>query len=306
MASATATSAVTPSVDAGGCEFCGLPIPTDWTHCPHCGRPQLFPNVRLADRNEERTALLQRYNEAIVSADHRGCRSLVEAFQTKVLSSHAVMVCAATKLLPIVTSIVDIYATFHDLESLRIKRPPKPGGVDWNAARPKAEIDLLGSKKLIEHLHYANLSINDEGLSNYGDCTVVLRDAMISHRASIFQENTGMFFSKRPGTPPLGYRSTWQERDKLSVAKLCGQIDAKTTDKDFASILCRSAPDAEDDDFIEVQVFGPMTLFTFESVAVRSGTKGAAKSEESAKHGRAHLSACKDILTRANVTFREL
>src|SRR5262245_59265040 len=142
---------------SGTCNFCKLEVPDDWTYCPHCGQPQRLPNVVVAERLEEQETLERRYQEPLIAADARGCRTNVDSFGVATNTSKAVMCCPATKLLPMVTGHVQLYATYYELEELRTDRSARPGSCDWRTVRPKAEIDLLGSDRNKEQLHYACL-----------------------------------------------------------------------------------------------------------------------------------------------------
>jgi hypothetical protein len=134
-----------------------------------------------------------------------------------------------------------------------------------------------------EEIRFAALSLNGMGLSNYGDCFVVLRTEMIAHRASVFEENSVLFMkhhdikvSKAHELPP-GYRATWGERAKLCVAKLADRIDAATPRGAYSRILLRPGSASEGDDFVEVHVWGPMTIRTVERVIFNKPTSRAAR-----------------------------
>src|SRR2546425_1060323 len=118
------------------------------------------------------------------------------------------------------------------------------------------------------------LSLDGHGLPNYGECSIVLREEMIADRTSVFEENSALFverhnikISRKPNLPK-GYRATWAERAKLGVAKLYGRIDSTTTPDKYSRILLRAGATSESDDFIEVHIFGPMTVLTMEQVIV--------------------------------------
>jgi hypothetical protein len=60
---------------------------------------------------------------------------------------------------------------------------------------------------------------------------------------------------------------------KLAVAKLADKLTAMTHDNDFAAILLNPGTTTADGDFIEVHVFGTMTLRTFERIVIEPGKK---------------------------------
>ncbi|MCA1642908.1 MAG: hypothetical protein LC785_13385, partial [Acidobacteria bacterium] len=115
-------------------------------------------------------------------------------------------------------------------------------------------------------------------------CFLVLRTEMIAHRASVFEENSVLFFSKyfKPDINeairlPRGYRATWEERATLCVAKLADRIDDATKPGAYSGILLRRGANPEDDDFVEVHVWGSMTIRTLERVTFNKPTSRTAR-----------------------------
>ena len=262
---------LTSDIHGQPCEFCQNLTPDDWTFCPHCGRPQRFPNVTIAERRDEIAELDSRHQRLLEEEPDERRRAALTAFEDCVAtSSKAVMCCSVEKMMPIVTRHIDIYATYYDLLDLRLSRASPSDQVNWKTVRPKAEIDLLQSEKHKEKLHYAALTLDDRGLDHYGNCTIFLREDMIAHCASLFPENTAIFFHRHPGAPPKGFRCTWRDRSKLCVVKCSDRISQDTTPPQFPEILLAIGKSAIEDDFVEVQVFGPITVRTFQKVELRA------------------------------------
>ena len=90
---------------------------------------------------------------------------------------------------------------------------------------------------------------------------------MIAHRCSCFEENTAVFW-KNNKEFPLGKRSDWDNRYKLCVTKLGGQIDKTSQASDFPRILLCKGKTPLDDNFIECEIFGPITARTLQSVTI--------------------------------------
>lgn len=157
------------------CKDCLYEVPLECANCPHCGgRNGLFPNVRRASGDPELQALFDRYEHALVDAGKRGDADRVREFETAVSGSKAVLACELSKL----HAIVDRpgrFANYYDLMSLQFLPKPDAGQPDWNTLRPHAELELLGSHNNIDQLHYACLTLNDESLPHYGECTILLR-----------------------------------------------------------------------------------------------------------------------------------
>ena len=275
------------------CSFCEKDFPTNRTCCPHCSRPLLFPNVTLANQPKEKVKLQARFDEANLDAAGRGCQEVVDQFTDQCRTSAAVFRANLSRLHYQLAGETDIYATYHDLEALRL-RASKPDGLDFEMLRPQAEIQLLGSTKHIEKLYYACLSLDGRGLDSYGDCIVKLAEPMISHRASCFEGNTAVIYAVEHDFNEY-LRSDWENRHMICTAAMGGQLNCTTNVGDFASILAAPDPnqEAENDSFIEVHVFGEMTACTLESVEFI--TAKARKGDE------AYRNAVEDRLTAAGV-----
>lgn len=227
----------------------------------------LFPNVQAANVAKEVQELENRFAKALADAKARGCDSELNAFVTACKGTKAVFNCSLEKLTRAVATGTDTFETYYDLERLRI-RSENTGDVDWQRVRPQAEIELLGSERYIDQLFYSLLSIDGDGLASYGECSCVLKDSMISHRSSCFEENTGVFWEKTRRPFPPGKRSDWSSRHKLCAAKLACRVTSTTRPADFSRMLKNEGKTRLDDDFVEVQVFGPPTARTLETVAI--------------------------------------
>jgi len=89
---------------------------------------------------------------------------------------------------------------------------------------------------------------------------------VIAHRATVFEANSTVFLKKRSYDLPPGSRASWNERAKLGIAKLACEIDVITTPEQFPSILLRAGTTAEDDEFVEVHIWGPLSVRAVERV----------------------------------------
>ncbi len=248
------------------CDACGIGVVVSADRCPHCGRPGRFPNVRMAAVKAEREALAERYEHALGEAEGRGQRDAVAAFEEAARSSRAVMTRPVGELLRLATGDNELYATFY--KTLGVTRLPTGGS--WDLLRAPVDEALFPTFK--EEIRFAALSLDGKGLPHYGDCFITLRESMIAHRASVFEENTVVFMVRR-GVPfadadklKPGFRATWEERAKLCVAKLAARVAGPLDDEARAALLLAPAPEPDDDDFVEVHVYGPMTARTFERV----------------------------------------
>jgi hypothetical protein len=252
------------------CEYCGNEVPLTWNHCPHCARPGLFPNVKAAQVSAEREALERRYRAALRDASSRGAQADVGKFETATANSKAVIARPLRELDRLAASDKELFPTFYRLlgEEVRL-----PHGNQWDRARRIADEALFPGYK--EEIRFAALSLDGAGLSSYGDCSFVLRDDMIAHRASVFEENSTVFMKRHAYEPPAGHRAAWGERGKLCVAKLAGRIRPGMPEAQFPGILLRTGTTSAEDDFVEVHIWGPMSLRAVERILMATTLKKA-------------------------------
>lgn len=257
------------------CRDCGHAFPISEDRCPHCARPALFPNVELAEADKERRALTRRYDWAVEDAARRGCADKVRDFESRAGRSKAVIARDLGETLKLAAGANSVYGTYYQLTDCGLRIPD---GSKWDSLRSIADDALFGSYK--KEIRFAALSLDSLGLVAYGDCFWVLRDEMIAHRASVFEENSVTFLARQgiriqlTQAPklPAGYRATWAERSKLCVAKLGGKIGEGTKANDFPKLLLRQGSTPEEDEFVEVHVGGSVTVRTLEQVILKLGT----------------------------------
>jgi hypothetical protein len=226
--------------------------------------------VYAAQDDGEAAALEDRYQHAMHMAHSRGAGTLraVESFEAEMLNTRAVIARSPEELQRLITSDREGYASYYELVTAGARFP---SGNKWDSLRPLADDALFPYYK--EKIRFAALTLDGRGLPGFGDYFLVLRTDMIAHRASVYEENSVLFFSKHfrrdlDDEPrlPRGYRAVWEERGRLCVAKLADKIDDATPPGAYSAILLRPGSTSEDDDFVEVHVWGPMTIRTVEHV----------------------------------------
>jgi hypothetical protein len=249
------------------CSDCGNEFIVSEERCPHCGRPGLYPNVYAAKEADEAKALQARYDSAKRDAAARGVASTVAGFEAEVAASRAVIARSDAEVQRLITSDNQLYATYYKLIGSGVRLPDDN---KWDALRRVADDALFTGYK--EHIRFAALTLDGIGTINYGDCFLVLRTNMIAHRASVFEENSVLFMDhhdirmKDAHKLPRGYRANWEDRAKLSVAKLAAKIDEAAPPGAYSGLLLRQGPTSDEDDFVEVHIWGPMTIRTIEEV----------------------------------------
>jgi len=249
-----------------GCASCGTPVPVASRNCPVCQTDVGFPNVRAAQETKERAALGERVEDARVSARARKCEAVLDDFSNAVLRSKAVTCRSLSTLLGLVSSDNALYNSFYrQIESgARL-----PEDSPWDRGRTAVDGTLFPNYHM--DIVFAALSLDNRGLANFGKYTIVLKEDMIAHRATVFEENSFIFCQKKHhivvgDSIPPGYRALWLERARLAMAKLHSRLDAKTSPDIYSQILMKQGHDPAEDDFIEVHIFGPIHRRAIERV----------------------------------------
>jgi hypothetical protein len=225
----------------------------------------LFPNVILA--SEEQPELEDHYKNALADAASRGVGASVADFETMSKKSHAVINRSLSELEQLAGNDFEVYKTYYHLsEGIRLQK-----GEEFDSLRQAADgIFFTGYRK---EIRFAALSLDSTGLYNYGDCSWILRENMITHRASVFVENTTLYYMKNDikGSKdiPKGYRAAWGDRAKLCVVKLASEIDVSTSFASYPGIILHQGATSADDAIVEVHIFGPMTIRTIEEVTFK-------------------------------------
>jgi len=227
--------------------------------------PGIFPNVRAAEDGAEQVELERRYQDALKSASARNCLPELLTFQAAVAQATAVVARPLGEVQRLATSDKQGYATHYNLIESEVKIPDNDR---WEPLRRAADALLFtGYEKKIR---FAALSLDGAGLPHYGECSLSARDVAIAHRASLFEENSAAFIEQRgmSAAREAGHRGTWADRGKLAATKLGSQVSAATTANQFQELLLRAGAKPEDDRFIEVNVWGPMTIRSFEGLVI--------------------------------------
>lgn len=247
------------------CESCKNEIPQPAERCPHCGEPGIYWNVLAAQEASEVAALDRRYAVAKKDAASRKADGPLQDFESAIAGSRAVIARTESEVLRLATSTRQLYGSYYQQIEGGVRLPD---GDDWDTWRELADTVLFPKYK--QEIKFGALSLDGISLSSYGSCSIVLRDDMISHRTSVFEENSAIFMKRHGVRPnvPKGYRAAWQERAKLCVAKLGERFDSGTVPGEYSRILLKQGATSNDEEFIESHTWGPITVLTMERVIV--------------------------------------
>jgi hypothetical protein len=183
----------------------------------------------------------------------------VATFEAACRRSKAVINRPVADLDRLAASDRQLYATYYQRVGAEVQAPT---GDAWDRWRRIADATLFPLYE--DRIRFGALSLDGVGVQSYGECSLVLRDEMIAQRTTVFEDNSAVFVrDKGPKLRP-GHRATWGERSLLCVAKLAPEIDDTTKPGDFASVLLHQGATPEEDRFVEVHVWGPLTARTCE------------------------------------------
>jgi hypothetical protein len=266
---------------------CKKNVPVFVDRCPHCGASLPVPNVRAAERPIEKAALQRRYDAAIQDAKHRDTETITQQFEQSVAQSQAVIARPIGEIDRLTSSDRELYTSYYHLVSARQRLPEDAG---MSLLRAVADETVFHGYK--EQVRFAALTIDGKGLKNYGDFFMVLREEMIAGRANFFEENSVLWMKRHNlnyndfDKLPPGSRATWPERGRLAVAKLGTKLETTTTSSDFTALLLQSGATSEQDDFIEVHIYGDLSIHSVKQLILDTPRRKMQKHEVKKLEGK--------------------
>lgn len=247
------------------CSQCDSEIARHLTACSECGCQLGFPNVRQAERTEEKDALSRRYDDACRDLQARGCDPIRIEFEQTIRSESRPVICRNWGAIASITERLDLlFRTYYEKVEAG-ERQPQDNGFDI----ARQAVDATFFPYFFKNVNFAALSLNRRGPTSYGDCHFTFNERAISHRTTVFEENTLVFCAKHKvivgNAPPNGYLSTWEDRSRLAVCKLGKQFTNGTNSDEFADILVKQTGKTDTDEFLECHLFGRLSISNVES-----------------------------------------
>ncbi len=245
------------------CTKCDGEVPLDRRECPVCSQPAGFPNVRMAERPNEVAALDRRVAAARASAAIQGLGAELDALARAVTGSKAVMNKRLAALHSWVSDSNPLLNSFYR----QVDAGRQHDRSAWDEQRSAAEAAI--NPYCYRELVYAALTLDDKGLTYFGEYSVLLKELTIEDRASVFEENP-FLFNRRHGvvagsSPPRGYRGPWNRRADLAIAKLHSKLVHGMSEPEFADLLMERRQ-SRSGDFVEVHIYGPVNRLGVEKV----------------------------------------
>jgi hypothetical protein len=286
------------------CDAChNSGITPELDRCVHCGFDLGFPNVRAARATDEQNALVARYDAQLDSIPDKRVRETVLRFQRCVERESSVVVNkTAQALAEMLSSERDLFVPYYKLVEIDRRVPNLD---DWNRWRPL--VDQILFPQYYEEIRFASLTLDDLGVISYGPFTIHLDEELISARSSVFECNSIVFvrdkfavFNANLQLPP-GFRSTWEDRGKLAVAKYGSELAEDTDDEEFPRILLRNDDNESKDEFLEVHIWGPITEPAIKTVVLDRAARPTFDDID-----EAYIVLIRELLLTKGISFVEL
>ncbi len=230
------------------------------------------PNVNEVSAENEINALEERYNNAAEYVIANGSQTALEAFEHCFTSK--VQAVINIKFPPLSTWLLsdDAYKNYYRLTNDGLRDIATPEN-----DRKRNIVDSFLFGYYARDMVFAALSLKNEGLKSYGNCTVLLDENIIIPRVTVIEENS-YNFAERHGINlekveiPKGYRAIWGNKLKLAVAKLHLQIDINCIEEDFCNLVLFSDGNKENDEFMEVHIYNELSEYAVKSINIPATT----------------------------------
>lgn len=226
-------------------------------------------------------ALDRCYRAALRDAESRGCAPVVLGFEAAVQGSTAVLSRSLLALDGFASSGRPLYTAYDQRLLGGAQAPP---GESWDRWRRLANAELSPLSE--PRIRVAVLSLDGIGVRHYGDCFLVLRETVIASEASVFEEDSPERLRDRRREPVVCRRAAWRDRARLCVAHRTPSLYAGTTPAEFPGLLLRQGTTPDKDRFVEVSIWGPLTIRSCERAVLETGGRKPRKAIQEALRRR--------------------
>jgi hypothetical protein len=254
------------------CLNCKRPFNEADDRCAKCGAHIGFPNVRAAAA--ESNVLDKRYETAVDASRRQGNADSLKNFEEHMKKTSAVISVELGFLYSFLSDNKQLYSTYQRGITAQTRK-----AAETENDRHRHSVDGMLFGTYGRDIRYAALSLDGRGPS-YGAYSLRLEEIAVKDRSSLLEENSYDFVEHhklKKGRIPPGYRSVWQERHRLAVAKLAGKVSSNTIEKEYPHLLLPASPKRSSDEFIEVHIFGPIDISAVESVRGKSAQRNKAE-----------------------------
>jgi hypothetical protein len=261
------------------CDICSQENDISLTVCPNCGSTIPEPiNVKRALLPIEIQALQNRYSLAKQELRSKNLSNEVRLLEENIISNGRAIINTSFDFLW--KLFFESTVSYQSYRRLVLENLRQSAEFQNDLNRSVADSFLFGSAI---DIIYAALSINERGVTSYGDVSIILKIDSIEKRTSALETNSFYFFSNlvnkgvlKFGKPfPPGFMSTWRDKHKLAVAKLKDSILSGDDFQRIAHLILNSYGDRANDEFIELYIYGKIIEASIEKVVIPSTLKFA-------------------------------
>jgi hypothetical protein len=248
------------------CPNCNAVIHWSQEICLKCRHHVGVPNQRELNQPLEVHELERRYLAAKTDALQQGITEQKIADFEQQINKHskAVVNLSAQLLNDFLSGSNHLYSNYNLQTQSETRQVAE---MKNDKQRSGVEAQLFGAYKT--KIRYAALALEDKGLISYGNCSMSLANITMENSATVLEENSFDFVSKYrlvPGNDtPAGFRATWTQRYRLASAKLATKL---LNNKPFSDLLLSSDGDRNNDQFMEVHIYGAFDNQSVTAVSV--------------------------------------
>jgi len=251
------------------CQVCNHPqSQINLNNCENCGHDLGAPNVNIVSTEDELAALQNRYDEARNFCIKNGTEDTLNKFEDFFNKN-----VKAVKNLSFET-ITTWLGNSGDHKSYHraVEEGIRPIANLFND-RKRTVIDSILYGSHGKEINFAALTLDNKGLESYGNCRVILNENSIKSRSSTLEENSFIFFRTHKTNLetleiPRGFRSVWNDKTKLAIAKIHKKLTPGSIEKDYSEAVLLSTGNPDNDDFIEVHIYREITNLAVKEIFV--------------------------------------
>jgi len=241
------------------CQHCNSSLQSHKRYCDVCHEDCGCPNVRTANKNEEQEGMIKRLNEVQTIVKAAGCERNWNDFGRNVLNSKVVICKSFGFVYNLIERGLLIVSYYKEVES----KMRNPEDNEYDGMRSSVDETLFPYYK--DEIIFGALTLNDIGVNSFGACSIILKEKMINKRTSLFEMNSLHFFKINrlvAGQSIMpGYRSSWNNREKLAMTKLRTKISSSTDESLHPQILLDQEGSSDKNaDYIEAHIYGEIHL----------------------------------------------
>jgi hypothetical protein len=225
----------------------------------------------MASTSEMRDALQGRYERAKQDAEDRGVKAQAIELEIAGSQTSAVVSMNLSKFKEFISTGSALYSNYHLQVRAGVRQASDPQDDRMRLAVDGSVHGTYGAK-----ISYAALAVDGVGVSSYGNLSLSLREVAVASRSTVLEQNSWMFVQRRDlfgKILPPGFVAIWEDRCKLVVAKLAGLLTPEMSQSEIRSLILTQASKREEEEFLEVHIYGTFNCGSIESVTGASNMK---------------------------------